>query len=105
MLVKVKLYGHLPDLAGKDEFGVEVTAPTVRGLLEAMKKSCPAALMSALVDPQFEPPELLVVAAVDNMPTFYSEGIDSELKEGSEVVFMPALAGGQLPRYHRPPCL
>ncbi len=94
MWVKVKLYGHLPDLAGKNEMAIEVQKPTVRGLVEAMNKTCPQALMSALVDFQSDPPELLVMAAVDNVATFYSEGIDSPLKEGSEVTLMPALAGG-----------
>ncbi len=95
MKVTVRLYGHLPDLAGEGQFNIEINEPTVRGLLQAMQKNCPGKLMSAMVDFQSDPPELLVMASVDNMPTFYTEGIESKLHEGSEVVFMPALAGGK----------
>jgi len=94
MLVKVKLYGHLPDLAGKKELSVEVNEPTVRGLLDSMREVCPQALIADLADLGSDPPELLSLAAVDGMATFYAEGINTALKEGCEVVFMPALAGG-----------
>ncbi|MDP2719558.1 MAG: MoaD/ThiS family protein [Dehalococcoidia bacterium] len=94
MRINIKLYGHLPDLAGRHEFNLDVKEPTVKSLLEAIKASCPQRFVSAVMDSEYDPPELMVLAVIDGMPIFYGQGLNTPLKDGSEVILMPALAGG-----------
>jgi molybdopterin synthase sulfur carrier subunit len=94
MNVTVKLIGNLHNILGKSKFTLEFeNSVPLREVVKKMVEESPN-LKRALIDPEMEDPRPSTIIIVNGKEISVLNGLETVLKEGDEVVFVPVLHGG-----------
>lgn len=92
--VNLEIYGPFADIAGTRQAKVVVDNPTVRGLLEVIEKRWGRSFTREVMDEAGDEFNLSVLVLVNHRPVYHLQGLQTELKDGDTVVFIPPAAGG-----------
>jgi molybdopterin synthase sulfur carrier subunit len=92
--VNVEIYGPFAELAGTRHAKVELGEANIKGLIEAMKKSWGRAFTDSILEESGEEFNLSVLVLVNHQPVYHLHGLQTELKDGDTIVFIPPAAGG-----------
>ena len=94
MNITVKLIGSLRNILGKSKLTIrfENTVP-LREAIKKMVEESPK-LKRALIDPEMEDPRPNTLIIVNGKEISVLNGLETKLKDGDEVVFVPVLHGG-----------
>lgn len=92
--VNVEIYGPFADIAGTRKAKVELDETTVNSLLKVMKKQWGPSFIQAIMDESGGEFNLSVLVLVNHRPVYHLQGLQTELKNGDTVVFIPPAAGG-----------
>lgn len=94
MVVTVKFVGALRGILGKERLTVKVEKKTpVRELVKEIVEKQPK-LKRALIDPELEDPRPNALILVNGKEISVLEGLETVVKDGDEVVFVPVIHGG-----------
>ena len=94
MAVTVKFIGALRHFSGESEFELDCTDGTsVMALVTEITKDSPE-LKRSLVDQQLEDPKPNALILVNGREISVLEGLETKLKDGDEIVFVPVVHGG-----------
>lgn len=93
--VKVRLMGVFQGLTGKEKLclKLEKSLP-VREVVERLVEPFPAELRRLLVDPELGDPRPNALIFVNGKEIGVLEGLETEVYDGDEVVFIPVSHGG-----------
>ncbi|MEM2936963.1 MAG: MoaD/ThiS family protein [Candidatus Bathyarchaeia archaeon] len=94
MVVTVKFLGSLRNISGKSKITLKFETPVP--LREAVKKIIEElpALRRALIDQELGDPRPNSLIIVNGREISILDGLETMLKDGDEVVFVPVLHGG-----------
>lgn len=94
MVVTVKFLGSLRNISGKSKITLKFETPVP--LREAVKKIVEElpALRRALIDQELGDPRPNSLIIVNGREISILDGLETMLKDGDEVVFVPVLHGG-----------
>ena len=94
MAVTLKFVGALRRAAGAEElaFDCQVGA-SLMDLLDALTQALPA-LRRSLLDEHLEEPKPTALMLVNSREISVLEGLETKVKDGDEVVFVPIVHGG-----------
>ncbi|MDH5481506.1 MAG: MoaD/ThiS family protein [Candidatus Bathyarchaeota archaeon] len=94
MVVTVKFVGALRILSGKTKLAIEIKDDVpLRQILKKIVEKRPK-LKRVLVDPELEDPRLNTLILVNGKEINVLDGLETLLKDGDEIVFVPILHGG-----------
>jgi molybdopterin synthase sulfur carrier subunit len=92
--VTLKFLGALRHASGQDKVIVECAdQTTVMALVEAATKQAPA-LRPNLLDEQLDTPKPNALVLVNGKEISVLNGLETKVKDGDEVVFVPVVHGG-----------
>lgn len=94
MGIKIKLVGAFRGVSGRDKLdlphkGVIALKDVVKEIAEKLPQ-----LKRALIDPELEDPRPNTLIIVNGREISVLNGLDTMLKNGDEVVFVPVVHGG-----------
>jgi molybdopterin synthase sulfur carrier subunit len=94
MEVTVRFVGVFRSISGKSELTIKLkeTAPIWKAVNKVVKEL--PKLKRALIDPELEDPRPNTLILVNEREINVLNGLETILKEGDEVVFVPVLHGG-----------
>ena len=92
MRIKVEVLGYLRGLAGRKEFEVELTVPTIDGLIGNLSNTYGEDFGRAIVGPESE--DFQVIILVNGKDIDFLEKSRTPLSDGDKVVITPVVAGG-----------
>jgi molybdopterin synthase sulfur carrier subunit len=94
MIVNVKFIGSFRSLSGKDKLALrfEDSLP-LRKVIREMVGELPK-LEEALIDRELDEPKTSMLILVDGKEISVLNGLDTVIRDGDEVVFVPVLHGG-----------
>jgi molybdopterin synthase sulfur carrier subunit len=94
MIVNVKFIGSFRSLSGKDKLALrfEGSLP-LRKVIREMVGELPK-LGEALIDRELDEPKTSMLILVDGKEISVLNGLDTVIRDGDEVVFVPVLHGG-----------
>ena len=92
--VNVEIYGPFADIAGTHRARVEIAETTVNGLLKVMRQHWGQSFIQAIMEEGGDEFNLSVLVLVNHHPVYHLQGLQTELKNGDTVVFIPPAAGG-----------
>ena len=94
MTVKVKFVGSFRSLSGQDKlvlkFGDDAS---FREVVKKIVRELPK-LKQALIDPECESPKTNMLVLVNGKEISVLNGLETAIKDGDEVVFVPVVHGG-----------
>jgi sulfur-carrier protein len=94
MAVTLKFIGALRHASGKDILTLNCKDDaSIFDLVEALTKQAPA-LRRNLLDEQLETPKPNALILVNGKEISVLNGLDTKVKDGDEVVFVPVVHGG-----------
>lgn len=94
MVITVKFVGSLRNLAKKSKIALKFENPVpLRELLQKMVEELPT-LARALIDPELGDPRTNSLIIINGKEISVLNGLETEVKEGDELVFVPVLHGG-----------
>jgi sulfur-carrier protein len=94
MAVTLKFLGALRHASGKETFTLNCKDDaSIFDLVEALTKQAPA-LRRNLLDEQLETPKPNALILVNGREISVLNGLDTKVKDGDEVVFVPVVHGG-----------
>jgi len=94
MVVTVRFVGSFRSITRKTKFTIKLEGSlTLREVIWNMVKEKPA-LRRVLIDPELEKPRSNALMLVNGREISVLNGLETMLKEGDEVVFVPVLHGG-----------
>jgi molybdopterin synthase sulfur carrier subunit len=94
MVVTVRFIGPLRSILGKSKLGIEhENAISLRKALDKIVEELPQ-IKQALFDPELEDPRPNVLILVNGKEIGVLNGLETILKNGDEVVFVPVIHGG-----------
>lgn len=94
MAVTVRLIGALRSTTGKGKLTIKMkNAVSLREFIKRMVKELPK-LKRALIDPELEDPRPNTLILVNGKEIGVLNGLETMLKDGDQVVFVPVLHGG-----------
>jgi molybdopterin synthase sulfur carrier subunit len=94
MIVTVKFVGAFRNISGKSKFtlmleNIVLLREAVKKIVEELPK-----LKRVLIDPELEDPKPNTLILVNGKEISVLDGLDTMLKDGDEVVFIPVVHGG-----------
>jgi len=94
MVANVKFIGSFRSISGKDKLALKLanSAP-LRNVVKKIVHELPK-LKQALIDPEFGEPRTNVLILVNGKEISVLQGLETVIKDGDEVVFVPVLHGG-----------
>lgn len=94
MIITVKFVGAFRSISGKSKFTLKLE--NIVPLREAAKKIVEELpkLKRVLIDPELEDPRPNTLILVNEKEISVLNGLDTVLKDGDEVVFVPVVHGG-----------
>lgn len=93
--VKVRLLGVFRGLSGRGKLPVELEKPTVVGeVIQKLVQSFPPEFDRVLIDPELNDPRPNALILVNGKEVGVLEGLETEVKEGDEIVLIPVSHGG-----------
>jgi molybdopterin synthase sulfur carrier subunit len=94
MTVTVRFIGALRNASGKGKITMAIkNAVTLRDIIKKIVEEEPK-LRRALIDPELEDPRPNALILVNEKEISVLNGLETMLKDGDEVVFVPVLHGG-----------
>jgi len=90
--VKVEAFGHLNQLTGKKEFEVELTTPTVEGLVESLSNTYGEDFKRAIVETSSG--EFTVLILVNGKDIDFLQKSKTPLSNDDKISLVPLVAGG-----------
>jgi molybdopterin synthase sulfur carrier subunit len=94
MVANVKFIGSFRSISGKDKLALKLanSAP-LRNVVKKIVHELPK-LKQALIDPELGEPRTNVLILVNGKEISVLQGLETVIKDGDEVVFVPVLHGG-----------
>jgi len=93
-MVAVRFIGALRSAAGKSKITIKIRgAVPLRELIKKIVEELPK-LKRTLIDPELEDPRPNTLILVNGKEIGVLNGLETMLKDGDEVVFVPILHGG-----------
>jgi len=93
--VKVKLLGVFRGLSGRDQLPIELKKPAVvREVIQKLVESFPPEFNRVLIDPELNDPRPNALILVNGKEVGVLKGLETEVKEGDEIVLIPVSHGG-----------
>ncbi|MEM1539017.1 MAG: MoaD/ThiS family protein [Candidatus Bathyarchaeia archaeon] len=94
MVVTFKFLGNLRNISGKSKISIDFGGPvTLREALKKIIEKLPA-FQKVLVDQELGDPRPNSLILVNGKEISVLKGLETVLKDGDEVVFIPILHGG-----------
>ena len=94
MTVNLKFLGALRHISGKDQLALECReGASILNILDTLTMQAPA-LRRNLLDEQLETPKPNALILVNGKEISVLNGLDTKMKDGDEVVFVPIVHGG-----------
>ena len=94
MVANVKFIGSFRSISGKDKLALKLanSAP-LRNVVKKIVHELPK-LKQALIDPELGEPRTNVLILVNGKEISVLQGLETVIKDGDEVVFVPVSHGG-----------
>jgi len=93
--VKVKLLGVFRGLSGRDQHPLDLEKPAVvREVIQKLVESFPPEFNRVLIDPELNDPRPNALILVNGKEVGVLKGLETEVKEGDEIVLIPISHGG-----------
>jgi molybdopterin synthase sulfur carrier subunit len=94
MVANVKFIGSFRSISGKDKLALKLanSAP-LRNVVKKIVHELPK-LKQALIDPELGEPATNALILVNGKEISVLQGLETVIKDGDEVVFVPVLHGG-----------
>ena len=93
--VKVRFLGILRQFSGKNQVLVKLEkSPTVRKTIEKLAEGFSSEFKRTLVDPELEDPRPNALVFVNGKEISVLKGLETEVKDGDEIVLVPVSHGG-----------
>lgn len=94
MVISVRFIGALRGISGKSKLCLNVrkTMP-LRDIIKKITEQLPQ-IAQAMVDPELEDPRPNTLILVNGREISVLDGLETILKDGDEVVFVPVIHGG-----------
>jgi len=94
MVANVKFIGSFRSISGKDKLALKLanSAP-LRNVVKKIVHELPK-LKQALIDPELGEPRTNVLILVNGKEISVLQGLETVIKDGDDVVFVPVLHGG-----------
>ena len=92
--VNIRLLGVFRGLSGKSQISLNLKKPTVKSVVLKLSESLPAEAKCVLVDPELNDPRPNALILVNGKEINVLRGLETELKDGDEVTFIPISHGG-----------
>lgn len=93
--VKVRLMGVFRGLTGKEKLCLKLEkSSTVREIVKKIIEPLPAEFRRLLVDPELGDPRPNALIFVNGKEISVLDGLETEVYDGDEVVFVPVSHGG-----------
>jgi molybdopterin synthase sulfur carrier subunit len=94
MAIKLKFLGALRHSSGKETLSLDCeSGASILDLVEAVTKKKPE-LRRSLLDEQLESPKPNALILVNGREISVLNGLETKVKDGDEVVFVPVVHGG-----------
>lgn len=94
MFVSVRFVGSLRNAAGKNKINVEFEKPAkLKEIVDKIVEKKPK-LRRALIDVELGDPRVNALVLVNDKDVSVLDGLETVVKDGDEVVFVPVLHGG-----------
>lgn len=94
MVVNVRFIGSFRSVSGKDKLALRFEDPVpLRKVIRKMVVELPK-LEEALIDRELDQPKTSMLILVDGKEISVLNGLDTVIKDGDEIVFVPVLHGG-----------
>jgi molybdopterin synthase sulfur carrier subunit len=93
MPVTLKFLGALRHASGEENVVVNCQEATIMELVDVVTKRMPA-LRPNILDDQLETPKPNALILVNGKEISVLNGLDTQVKDGDEVVFVPVVHGG-----------
>lgn len=94
MIVNVKFVGSFRGVSGKSEIAFRFSSPVSLKILVAKVVERLPKLKSALVNPESGEPRSNMLVLVNGQEIGVLNGIETNVNDGDEVVFVPVIHGG-----------
>jgi molybdopterin synthase sulfur carrier subunit len=96
MSVRVRLFGLLRKAYGKNEILIELNGVLMlKDLIYKITEESPS-LKHVLIDPELMDPRPNTVILVNGIEVSALNGLETEIKDGDEVVLIPVIHGGKM---------
>jgi molybdopterin synthase sulfur carrier subunit len=92
--VNIRLLGVYRGLTGKRQISLNLKKPTVRSVVQKLSESLSAEARRLLIDPELNDPRPNALILVNGKEINVLRGLETELKDGDEVTFVPVSHGG-----------
>ena len=92
--VNVRLLGVFRGFSGKSQITLKLEQPTVRKVIKKLTDSLSVEAKRLLVDPKLNDPRPNAIILVNGKEIGVLKGLDTEIKEGDEVILIPVTHGG-----------
>ncbi len=93
--VKVRLLGVFREFSTRGWFPIELEKPTVvREVVKKLVESFPPEFNRLLIDPELKDPRPNALILVNGKEVGVLEGLETEVKNGDEIVLIPISHGG-----------
>jgi molybdopterin synthase sulfur carrier subunit len=94
MVVTIRFIGSLRAASKKSKLTVKLVEPSpLREIIKKIVEDQPK-LKQALIDPELDDPRTNTLILVNGKDTSVLKGLETMLKNGDEVVFVPVVHGG-----------
>jgi molybdopterin synthase sulfur carrier subunit len=94
MTTTVKFIGSFRSISGKDKLVLKSENSTpLRAVIKRIVKEYPK-LKRALIDPELQEPKTSMLILVNGKEISVLNGLETMIKDGDEVVFVPVVHGG-----------
>lgn len=94
MTVNVKFIGSFRSLSGQEKLALRIqNVATFREIVKKIVKELPK-LEQALIDPECESPKTNMLVLVNGKEIGALSGLETTIKDGDEIVFVPVVHGG-----------
>jgi len=94
MIVIVRFIGSLRAASRKSKFSMKLERTiTLREIVKRIVEENPR-LKRALIDPELDDPKTNALMLVNGRDSSVLDGLETKLKDGDEVVFVPVVHGG-----------
>ena len=92
--VNIRLLGVFRGLTDKRQISLNLKKPTVRSVVLKLSESLSAEAKRLLIDPELNDPRPNALILVNGKEINVLRGLETELKDGDEVTFIPISHGG-----------
>jgi len=92
--VNIRLMGVFRGLTGKSRVSLRVKQPTIRNAVQKLADSLSVEAKRLLVDPELNDPRPNALILVNGKEINVLKGLETEIREGDEVILIPVSHGG-----------